>query len=67
MWPQHRHQADGDERVGQVFADEIEPEDVERERQDDDDQDGDQRKADQFEAARIVADGGKGGHRVVTF
>ncbi len=44
-----QHQADGDEGVGQILADQIEPEDVDGERQYNHDQHGDQGEADQFE------------------
>ena len=46
-----QNQADGDERVGQILADQVEPEDVESQRQNDQDQHRDQRNADQFEPA----------------
>ena len=44
-----QHQADGDEGVGEILADEIEPEDVERQRQHDQDERRDEREADQLE------------------
>ena len=46
-----QNQADGDERIGQVLADEVEPEDVENQREKDQDQHRDQRNADQLEPA----------------
>jgi len=64
-----QHQADRDECVGQVLADEIEPEDVERQRQHDQDQQRDQGKADQLERAGVGADIYRGAcrHRGTTF
>jgi hypothetical protein len=50
-------QPHGDERVGQVLAHEIEPEDVEDERQENQDERGDQRNSDQLEPAKIGASG----------
>ena len=41
-----QHQTDGDERVGQILADQVEPEDVEHQRQEHQDQRGDDGKAD---------------------
>ena len=42
-----------DERIGQILADQIEPENVEHKRQQDQDERSDQRNADQFEPSGI--------------
>jgi hypothetical protein len=53
------HQPEGDERVGQVLADEVEAEAVEHQRQDDQDHPGEQEQAQPLHRLheRVVVDG----------